>query len=357
MDPVLLELFEKIVIMYGSYQFGKDAIDGIFLNIDYKPKKIKKVKLPPELLVEVNDIDHDAVLEKKYGDIIIKFSERITKEIPKKNLINFYNNLDSLKTDEKNFKKKKFSKSVTAGTYNPKKNEIDISKSKREHTIFHELFHMASSTYKNKIRYSGFSQTKFLPVPFSIGNGLTEGYTEVITQRYFGPNYCQSDAYEYETFIAGRVEDIVGQEKMEELYLNADLLGLINELKKYNNEKKIMKFISSTDFLLDRFERPKFGVTEKTKIKKSFNFINRFLIESYSNYIKKQLEENKMSNDLANWKMMFFTGRLQRNIEASDRTFKILRESEVNSIVESVFGNTDLLVNPELEKVKEKKAA
>lgn len=352
----LIQLCEPFIIFYGIRNIGMDTIDGICMNKEFKPKNIKKVKLPPELKVEANEIDYDELSKRQYGNLLLEFSKKIIEELPEKNLTNFYNNIRTLKVGLKKEEKERNSNTTTVGTYETKKNQVKFTNEEKKQVVFHELFHMASSKYQNGITYSGFSQSKFLS-GLKIGNGLNEGYTETMSERYFGRNYSVSSGYRYATFVVARVEEIVGRERMEELYLNADLLGLINELKKYNSEENIMKFIASTDFLLDRFSLKKFIFREKGKIKKSLRNVNKFLAESYANFIKEQLDEGKISYDKANFNVSLFMGRLDRYVDASDHIFTVMKDEEIEKIVENTFGDIDLLISPEVKKNKVKKIA
>ena len=52
-----------------------------------------------------------------------------------------------------------------------------------------------------------------------------------------------------ETLVASKIEEVVTKNKMEIMYFDANLNGLINELLKYSNEETIITFIHSLDFL------------------------------------------------------------------------------------------------------------
>ena len=69
------------------------------------------------------------------------------------------------------------------GIYNARNNKISFVNGVNSNTIFHELFHMASSYLdkENKILYGGFYQSS---KGLNIGRGLDEGYTELLANRY-----------------------------------------------------------------------------------------------------------------------------------------------------------------------------
>jgi hypothetical protein len=79
-----------------------------------------------------------------------------------------------------------------------------------------------------------------------VGIGLDEGYTELLTARLF--NEGKVSYYYLLSEIVEMLENVVGPE-MKKLYFKANLLGLINELKKYSSEDEIANFIYNTDIL------------------------------------------------------------------------------------------------------------
>ena len=113
-----------------------------------------------------------------------------------------------------------------------------------ENIIYHELLHAVTSYHHKTKNYSGFKQlnTKTKKV---IGKFLNEGYTELLTQKLFGPN--DNGGYPYEEKVAEIIELIIDQDKMQKLYFNINLEGLINELAKYNNVNKVKQFILNID--------------------------------------------------------------------------------------------------------------
>ena len=71
-----------------------------------------------------------------------------------------------------------------------------------EKNIYHELFHMASSKFINKFKiYCGFRQN-------NIGRAINEGYTELLTYRYFSLDNSSSYTYEYLKIIVENLENI-----------------------------------------------------------------------------------------------------------------------------------------------------
>ena len=212
-------------------------------------------------------------INEKNKEYIYVFSNEIMDKFDDKDLSNFYHNISNLKIIFPNFIGRKFRVS-TGGIYYTKSNKLFIPKVYENISANHELFHMISTFKDDKKIFSGFSQTttSFFSTT-SIGDGLTEGYTELMTNRYFknqrkirvseGEYIDVSVSYKCLEMMASRLEEIVGRRTMESLYLNADLLGLINELSKYTNVDDIMKFISDTDFIINYFNEKNYKFLKK----------------------------------------------------------------------------------------------
>ena len=92
----------------------------------------------------------------------------------------------------------------------------------------HELLHLASRKRVGKIILSGFRQVTNQTI---MGRYLNEGYTEYLNQKYFSKK--DRTVYAEAVTFAQGIERIVGRKKMEKLYFDANLLGLIDHLGKY----------------------------------------------------------------------------------------------------------------------------
>ena len=89
------------------------------------------------------------------------------------------------------------------------------------YVVFHELFHMASSwaDIENDILYTGFD---VYINNYCMGEGINEGYTELMSNRYFNK---KAEGYPFNFEIAKKIEEIVGRERMEGLYLTSNIRG------------------------------------------------------------------------------------------------------------------------------------
>ena len=77
---------------------------------------------------------------------------------------------------------------------------------------------------------------------------MTEGYTQLLTDRYF-PSDKIGEVYSIDASFAGLLELIIGEEDMSRFYFNSNLKGLIDKLSKYNDVDNIMKFLYWTDYV------------------------------------------------------------------------------------------------------------
>ena len=169
-------------------------------------------------------------------ECIDRFISVIMYNVDSQDLDNFYCNIKKIKIKKKRFCGNPLSKVMTVGTYDVRKNEIKLYDG-CETDLYHELMHMASSRYEDGNRYEGFATNCYENANSEyIGYGLNEGYTELLTRRYFDIKDDESDVsdgYDYLVYLARLIEIIVGEEKMQHFYFKADLPGLISELSKY----------------------------------------------------------------------------------------------------------------------------
>ena len=332
----LLHILRPAIICFTATK----VLNNYELHKDYHPKNIAKVVLPPELKREYTELDIEKIASQKYGEALLKFTNVITKNFNPEDLTNFYNNIQTLKTKTSNFY---FRNSIfggnVVGTYAPKKNEICFEEGKIDTTIYHELFHMSSSKVTGTTRYSGFNQVSF-PLFNSIGIGLDEGYTELLAERYFGYDSKVAFNYSYLMYIVEHVEQIIGRETMESLYLNSNLRGLIEELCKYMSEEDVMGFITSTDFIFkhinDSLNKP-FG---KNMLLKSFKNVNKFLIQCACRKLKYNIINNNKEEGISHLEQFSkFITSLELRINIKGQKQDIITVEELNRCINETLGN------------------
>ena len=84
---------------------------------------------------------------------------------------------------------------------------------------------------KNNIEYCGF-QIRLLDINGEIGRGLNEGYTELLSERYFNV----SATYWFERVFAIQLEKIVGEDFLKENYFNHNLQAIRDKLAEYSSK-------------------------------------------------------------------------------------------------------------------------
>lgn len=117
-------------------------------------------------------------------------------------------------------------------------------------TPYHELLHLLTTKIESENIISiGFSSNSFC-------EGLNEGYTEILTKRYFG--HLSSDDeefYQLHSWYSEMIEEILGKDILEKCYFGVDQNSLIKELAKYSNIKDVIELICNTDYLFECEEK------------------------------------------------------------------------------------------------------
>lgn len=300
--------------------------------------KIHKIKFSPDMKQVSTDLDVSRINSLQYSDEIKKFYKILRKNFSKDDLILFYNNIKTLNVINENL-----SESVLA-SYNFINNTISIKSDFETNSMYHELFHMTSFIDLGDVKCCGFVQVTY---DSYIGRGITEGYTQLLTERYF----CDSEinkSYMIETFFAKKLEKIVGREKMEPLYLKSDLLGLVEELKKYNSEEKIIIFIKNVDDLLDK--KSAIGkLMYKRKISNDFKNVSKFLLETYINKLNYLNINYENIHDLL-YMIFSYASDFLIVIEKENIIYSLLDVNDIVSIIKDKkkFKEDDLLVDAKI---------
>lgn len=203
---------------------------------------------------------------------------------------------------------------------------------------------MSSSFYRGEIGYSGFHQFSLKSGLFNLGEGINEGYTELLRHRYFITENDGFESYMYEIDTADKIEKITGKEKMESLYLNADLPGLIQELKQFSSEEAIIKFISDVDFIFKYLDEKKFKLFEKGTITNQLKGINRFLIETYSRKLLLQYQQNSINYEQIITLLSKYNSSLISTLRIGKKDYEILSDDDLIESIETVFGKSGSLI-------------
>lgn len=275
--------------------------------------KIQKV----ESVLEICDIDKvKEITVKHYIDkdnvflntgndktdkILNRFLDTMNKNFDKEDLKNLYDNIIWV------LLKKKFT-FKNHGDYDLIDNVI---KGNKEDVITHELLHLYSNPYDETNDSGGFS---YNIVDYSIGLGLDEGYTELLNRRYF--NSETKTSYENQIITCEYLEKIVDQKNMEKMYLNANLHGLIKELKKYYSLQEIERFIIAVDFTHE-YDHKKLNNYENGVLYEQFETIISFLFKGYCKLLKKQNIEKECLESYLNEYIYEITNKYNIKVEDS----------------------------------------
>ena len=251
---------------------------------------LSAVDIPPVLKITFKDIND--LKRKVHNKDLKKFYDTLTFEMDDYNFPYMHENLKTLRIYPIYIKNPKFLRRKVAAYYNCIKNIVRYTKDEKDKVLPHELLHMASTVKRDEDEsiFSGFSQSTKLGNYELLARGINEGYTQLLAERYYKVGY---NSYPLEVLITSKLEDIVGQQKMERMYFEADLKGLTNELLNYMDEKSIIMFMYAVDFLGTLYCQT--DITQDFSwIKKSYYYVVEFLMNIKVQKIKE--EENNFNS-------------------------------------------------------------
>lgn len=214
-------------------------------------------------------------IEKAKIELLSSSVLKLEENISPKNLQIFYNNI---KTAE-------FKKNVLmivlglGGTYWGKTNKLTYT---LDSSFPHELIHLSSTIYdkENNTILSGFRQTKG---GADIGVGINEGYTELLTSRYYNKKV---KSYHFQVKFAKLFEFFFDNSKeLEDLYFGANLPGLICHLEKYTAKDRVIQLLLDMDKIYNYYhEFSSLPTATSTKIQ----------LELYQWFISKNTDSDKL---------------------------------------------------------------
>lgn len=299
-------------------------------------KKVFEIKDAP--VVNVKEWLEECDIKCNYmgfKNAINHFVNTVVEKMPRENLKNFNNNINSLyifKVD------KKILNPAFLGCYSPVDNTID---SIDDESLYHEFIHMMSSTCCDDVYYSGFRQSS---APL-FGRGIDEGYTQVLTERYFKDKISGSH-YVLEFYFASMLEKIIGKEKMESLYFNCDLKGLIDELSVYSSEEEVKDFISNLDLWHECIYDNKCVTSAILKgvLTKKLREINLFVSRCYIAKLKENYFNGNMdSEEVDNAFKTYVDNCLVRYDIKGFKFRKLISETQLYELKDKIFFEEDVL--------------
>ena len=253
--------------MVNNLKINKIKFKYLLKNI----KPVENIEDKQEITVNIDEL----TIDEKYKSYIKEFVKKTSTNF------NFRNPNEKLKTLD--LKQKTILQTLlfptSEASYDIFNNKIYAGK-RIEDSIYHELFH-AFTTYKENIFsiYSGFN---YINIYADIARRLSEGYTAVLTNRYFDID----DAYMIEANIARKTELILGEKNMQDFYASNNLYAIIKFLSKFSSEEEAIAFISSIDKLS----------IYRNNIKRSIqimNILSNYLVDVYLNFLIKIYSQGK----------------------------------------------------------------
>lgn len=242
MDSIFfLNLLEALSSSVLTVAIGSNigAILGNKIRLNKLSQYNGKIISDCPLLVKLNSDEIKKQINYKKIEFLRPIIEKLENYISSQNLSTVYKNLQTIKIKWKPF----MIMLGVAGTYESKSNTICYSLSS---SIGHEALHMASSHYdkNDDIYFIGFKQYKR---GFSIGEGINEGYTELLASRIYNKTGKPS-AYKIEVKLVKLMEFFFDNPKdMESFYFNFDLPGLIKYLEQFAEKEDIIKLLKEID--------------------------------------------------------------------------------------------------------------
>lgn len=262
-----------------------------FINNVYFKKRKNKLKIHKQTnsyKIEI-EFSENKIFSENEEDI------RKFEECVKEFLITLYNNCENFNhnTFLNNFKNSFFyleedDKNFVDGLVEIHKDKI-VYKIRNFDSCFHEFLHL--SAIKKNLRFgvlrTGFE--RYTPPYERFGEALNEGYTELLTERYFE---TKRKPYPYEVDISRKLENLVGKDLMEKHFFNSNLNGVIKELEKF--EYNIGTFIRKFDRLYNNnfIQASKFETSNKQLFLTQLKEIYLLLLKMY---VKKIIYLNKNS--------------------------------------------------------------
>ena len=285
--PIFVQVFPDFVRILNRkkevFQLRK------FLSLEY----VDIVFLPNEIF-DLDGRKREENLEQFRSEInkaVKAFDEIITTKMPHFNRVFLYKNLETLLIKEVEF----IEKNIEA-LYDHDSNTIFLLIDIGLRHIFHELFHLASFRKYDNIVSCGFMQFVEGNTQSLIGRGLTEGYTQILTERYFAGYNIEKNNYFHLMHFSSHLELIVGRKKMETLYSNAGLYYLIEDLEQYETREHILEFLKNLDIIELLSGKTKgAGDFRKAYCQKAIRDVLSFLVKCRTLQLKKQFDSGIIS--------------------------------------------------------------
>lgn len=325
-NNITLELFISSLSIFT----GKKLILSSIFN--YRAKKInqsREIIDGPIIKPTTQEYNIIQIEDKSIRLAIEKFRKTLEKKLDPELLQIFYKNINSLTVE----KVEKIHNKYSIAYYNPYNNVITYKEENVAQIIYHELLHLASSIVNDKGTFLGISQ---LNENGLIGEGIDEGYTQVLAKRFFPET---SDSYDFQTYVAAHIENIIGKNKMMKFYFKADLKSFINELTKYISLDEVNYLINGLDFYTK--ENRKKETKQFVIFADNFTLkVQKILFKMYLAYYKEIVNENTKSNKELLNDIQKIVSSLDYTITSSNDSFTYsLDNTDILSEIKTCFPN------------------
>ncbi len=196
-------------------------------------------------------------------------------------------------------------------------------------SIFHELLHMASSWRKGYTYTCGFQQIGYDEQEnelTDIGAGLNEGYTQLLTERYFRYLGDRVGVYKVPVRLASYVEVLVGREQMESLFFEGNLEGLIEALERYAPREEVVRLLKNIDYVYSSIYETRLPFPKVL----SRRYYERILV-SLSGMLKRKIElERENDESLRDERALFYS---LRNFEHKKKFIRYAVSRKCNDMI------------------------
>lgn len=280
-------------------------------------RRVVRCKIPSltkEYECKVNYNNNQSIIELK--EYIDTFEQTIKEKVPHYNMSLFYKNINKLKVEGMDeFQDKS---STTIAGYNSLDNILYLNDEKNiKDYIYHELFHVSSTINTGKQVAVGFD---YIVNNKEYGLGLGELYTQLLTERYLE---SVETGYSQFFYLVKPLEVLIGQEKMENLFSNACLKGLIEEMKKYMPEEDISNYISSLDYLIVDVINGKILFDKQCQVTKD---VNEILVNALTNKYQKDNNEEELEKGIQSLCGKFTINNDRHVLALKPKTLKKLKK-------------------------------
>lgn len=221
------------------------------LSLVKKNTHFRILKVPDFLLTSSEEKFYKHGVKKEFSKRINIFIREIKKNIPGVNLSAFYETskgFSFIKHPSNSLITKIRKKNLSALFVSMRnhKSQIELFDDLIDESIYHEFLHMASHRRVDDDTYQGFEQSRN---NVFIGNALNEGYTDLLTLRYFTNHGATSSGYALVIYLSSLIEFVVGKENMQKWYFESNLYALKNEMAKYLNNEEFIFLLNAMDYI------------------------------------------------------------------------------------------------------------